>query len=130
MQLAMCNCRSIFLIATVIILHGVAALAEPGNRHYITNRAPLAGKPYTELPLGTIHPDGWLKAQLECMAAGMSGRLDELYPEVVGPREGRVDVPGAFAGHCGVVGAIGFEPTTSASRSGSGASERSATSRF
>jgi DUF1680 family protein len=45
-------------------------------------------KPYTALPLGAVRPDGWLRHQLELMAQGMSGHLDELYPQVVGPRNG------------------------------------------
>lgn len=54
----------------------------------VWNRSPLAAKPYSELPLGAIQPRGWLKNQLERLARGMSGRLDELYPEVVGDRNG------------------------------------------
>ena len=50
------------------------------------NRAPLAAKPYAELPLGTIEPRGWLRDELQRMAAGMTGHLDEWYPEVAGPR--------------------------------------------
>jgi DUF1680 family protein len=38
--------------------------------------------------LGAIEPQGWLKNQLERLASGMSGRLDELYPQVVGERNG------------------------------------------
>jgi len=53
---------------------------------YLFNRAPLVEKPYTELPLGAIVPDGWLRNELERMAAGMTGHLDEWYPEVCGPR--------------------------------------------
>lgn len=54
----------------------------------IFNRPPLAAKPYSELPLGAIAPEGWLKWQLETMANGMTGHLDELYPEVIGDRNG------------------------------------------
>ncbi len=54
----------------------------------IWNRPPLADKPCSELPLGAIEPRGWLKNQLERLARGITGRLDELYPEVVGPRNG------------------------------------------
>lgn len=54
----------------------------------VFSRAPLADKPYAELPLGAIKPQGWLRTQLECMAAGMTGHLDEMYPEVVGKRNG------------------------------------------
>jgi DUF1680 family protein len=55
---------------------------------YVANRAPLKETPYLELPLGAIKPEGWLKEQLERMAEGMTGNLDEIYPEVVGPRNG------------------------------------------
>lgn len=50
------------------------------------NRAPLKIKPYAELKLGAIKPQGWMKQQLEIMAKGMTGHLDDLYPEVCGPR--------------------------------------------
>ena len=65
-----------------------AVQAQSANQHYVVNRAPLADTPFTELPLGTIRARGWLKSQLECMASGMSGHLDETYPEVVGKRNG------------------------------------------
>jgi hypothetical protein len=50
------------------------------------NRAPLQPKLYAELPLGTIKPDGWLRDELQRMANGMTGHLDEWYPEVCGER--------------------------------------------
>lgn len=58
------------------------------NTYYLQNREPLKLNPYLELPLGTIKPKSWLKDQLESMATGMTGNLDEIYPEVVGPRNG------------------------------------------
>ena len=73
--------RSLLSVILIAILTSLAAAqSETRNAHYITNRAPLANKPYTELPLGAIRPLGWLKNQLERMASGMSGHLDELYP--------------------------------------------------
>ena len=56
--------------------------------HYTQNRAPLIEKPYLELPLGAIKPQGWLKEQLVRMKTGMTGHLDEIYPEVLGKRNG------------------------------------------
>ncbi len=56
--------------------------------HYLTNRAPLVPTAYLELPLGIIKPEGWLEDQLKRMATGLTGNLDEVYPEVVGPRNG------------------------------------------
>jgi len=61
---------------------------EIKTSHYIQNRAPLIEKPYLELPLGAIKPQGWLKEQLVSMKTGMTGHLDEIYPEVVGKRNG------------------------------------------
>jgi len=58
------------------------------NVNYINNLPPLRPNPYIELPLGTIHPEGWLKEQLETMARGMTGNLDDLYPAVLGSRNG------------------------------------------
>ncbi|RPA70493.1 hypothetical protein EF405_03790 [Cyclobacteriaceae bacterium YHN15] len=44
--------------------------------------------PYLELPLGSIKANGWLEDQLQRMANGLTGHLDEIYPEVVGSRNG------------------------------------------
>ncbi len=76
-----------FLVAVVGSI-AVAGAVGSESSNYITNRAPLAAKPYTELPIGAIEPTGWLHKQLETMASGMTGHLDELYPQVVGPRNG------------------------------------------
>ena len=55
---------------------------------YLQNKAPLAPNAYLELPLGAIQPKSWLKEQLEIMASGMTGKLDSIYPKVVGERNG------------------------------------------
>jgi hypothetical protein len=57
------------------------------NRHYVSNREPLVPNRYVPLPLGSIKPAGWLRAQLEGWADGMTGRLDEIWPDV-GPDNG------------------------------------------
>lgn len=54
----------------------------------LQNRLPLAARPYLDLPLGAIEPQGWLKEQLVRMKNGLSGHLDEIYPEVMGVRNG------------------------------------------
>jgi hypothetical protein len=38
----------------------------------------------TQLPLGNVTAEGWLKTQLERNKAGMGGHLDELEPEMIG----------------------------------------------
>ncbi len=55
---------------------------------YLNNRPPLISKQYLELPLGSIRPEGWLLQQLQLMKVGMTGHLDELYPSVLGSRNG------------------------------------------
>ena len=67
------------LICTFML---TAAEQTPGP---VFNRAPLAEKPYAELPLGH-EPEGWLRDELQRMADGMTGHLDQWYPEVCGPR--------------------------------------------
>ncbi len=55
---------------------------------YLNNRLPLKVKPYLELPLGAIKPNGWLKDQLIRQKDGMTGHLDEIYEPVMGKRNG------------------------------------------
>lgn len=77
--------RTLLFVISLVLC--VSAIAQD-KRGYIVNRAPLISKPYTEIPLGQIKPEGWLKDQLVRMKNGMTGHLDSLYPEVMGPRNG------------------------------------------
>ena len=43
---------------------------------------PVGPGVFTLLPLGTIQPKGWLKSQLQIQANGLSGHLDEAWPDV------------------------------------------------
>ena len=70
-----------------LLLVARSADLKPGPS-YIHNRAPLVDKPFLDLPLGAVHPRGWLLQQLRTMAAGLTGHLDERYTAVVGPRNG------------------------------------------
>ena len=50
-----------------------------------TRRDPYAGlldPAFRPLPLGSIHPRGWLARQLRIQADGLSGHLDEFWPDV------------------------------------------------
>src|SRR5579885_1061587 len=53
----------------------------------LKNRAPLAPNAFYTLPLGSIRPTGWLRDQLLIQARGLSGHLDETWPDV-GPNSG------------------------------------------
>lgn len=72
----------------MLILLAAAGSLAAASSPYHPNRAPLREKPYLELPLGAIQPEGWLLEQLQLMRTGMTGHLDELYGQVVGPRSG------------------------------------------
>ena len=75
-------------ILTLCGLAAVAAVsAQPDMRF---NRTPLQPRPYAELPIGAVKPAGWLGEQLVRMRDGMTGHLDSLYPQVMGPRNGWV----------------------------------------
>lgn len=69
-----------------VVLCGLAALllAVPVQAQ-VYNRAPLTESSYAELPLGAIRPAGWLREQLQRQADGLTGHLDEVYPQVMGP---------------------------------------------
>ncbi len=43
---------------------------------------PLAEPAFRPLPLGSIRPRGWLERQLRIQADGLSGHLDEFWPDV------------------------------------------------
>jgi len=43
---------------------------------------------YEQFPLGDIKPQGWLKETLIRQRDGLSSRMDEVYPQVMGPRNG------------------------------------------
>ena len=60
---------------------------EPLPARVVVNRSPLQAGAFTRLPLGAIRPEGWLRRQLEIQARGLTGRLDEFWPDV-GPTSG------------------------------------------
>jgi len=48
------------------------------NNFYVGNREPLRQSPLIKLPIGSIEPQGWLRAQLELEADGFFGHLTEI----------------------------------------------------
>lgn len=68
----------------VSIVFAVTALSAAAQ-DYVFNRFPLVATDFAELPIGAIEADGWLHEQLVMQKDGMTGHLDELYSEVVGP---------------------------------------------
>ncbi len=60
----------------------------------LRNSPALIARAFEPLPLGSIHPTGWLLNQLRIQADGLSGHLDEFWPDIAqsgwigGPAEG------------------------------------------
>ena len=61
---------------------------KPQTTNYSNNRFPLIQKPFIELPLGSIKPKGWLQEMLIRQKNGATGQMDQLYPQVMGTRNG------------------------------------------
>src|SRR5579862_957715 len=58
---------------------------QPGSA--TPNRAPLQANALYPLPLTSVRPRGWLLNQLQIQANGLSGHLDEFWPDL-GPNSG------------------------------------------
>ena len=80
----------VILFITVLSLTAATGQSSPASQPtpYPQNRAPLKEKPYLDLPLGSIEPQGWLLDQLHRMRDGLTGQLDSIYPSVMGKRNG------------------------------------------
>ena len=67
------------LISVLIFLAIIVQVnAQKNTVNYQNNREPLIRKPFLELPLGAIKPEGWLKVQLEMQTNGLTGNLDDI----------------------------------------------------
>jgi DUF1680 family protein len=85
----MINFNAIGLLLILLVCPGLLQAQQSNDRsNYLNNRAPLISKPFVELPLGAISPEGWLKDQLVRQKNGMTGHLDEIYEPVMGKRNG------------------------------------------
>jgi hypothetical protein len=69
-----------FLIMSLLV---ASCTVKNKNEFYKSNPEPLKQNAYIKLPLGSIKPGGWLKSQLEAQAAGLTGNIDEFWPDLV-----------------------------------------------
>ena len=75
--------KSIYLIIIVLVVIISGCSKQNGNVNYRNNPEPLFTNAYIKLPLGTVKPAGWLKSQLEAQASGLTGHIDEFWPDLV-----------------------------------------------
>ncbi len=71
--------------ASVLAAAGVPAAATAGEGPASSRASSfpgLADPVFRPLPLGAIQPRGWLARQLRIQASGLSGHLDEFWPDV------------------------------------------------
>ncbi len=72
---------SVFCALILLLLSGCAGRETPTN--YKGNPEPLIRNAYIRLPLGAIKPEGWLKSELEAQASGLTGNVDDFWPDLV-----------------------------------------------
>jgi hypothetical protein len=73
------------LVSLILLLLAAARAQEP--KKAVWNKAPLERNRFAPLPLGAINPAGWLKNELRIQADGLTGHLDEFWPDL-GPNSG------------------------------------------
>ncbi len=71
------------LSGALVLSIGFTSCGPSGvNTNYKNNPAPLRPNAYIKLPLGAVKPAGWLKNELEAEASGLTGNIDDFWPDL------------------------------------------------
>lgn len=69
-------------LGVVYVSWSLFAFFEPEKASSKTKALKFVSRSYSEVPLGAITPEGWLKDQLVIMRNNSTGHLDEIYSKV------------------------------------------------
>ena len=75
--------KFIFTGTLVIALLVTGCTSRINDGNYPGNPEPLIQNAYIKLPLGSVKPEGWLRDQLEAQAGGLTGHVDDFWPDLV-----------------------------------------------
>lgn len=70
------------IVRVLVLLGGLCPVMARGGQEPEAALKPLGATAFAPLPLGTIKPAGWLRDQLRIQADGLSGHLDEFWPDI------------------------------------------------
>lgn len=71
-----------FMVGIAIALSGTWCPQVRGTEQGPSGMSAIPETPFRPLALGRIQPAGWLRAQLRIQASGLSGHLDEFWPDI------------------------------------------------
>jgi len=70
-------------VISIVFIISSGCTENKENMNYKSNPEPLKQNVYIKLPLGSVKPEGWLKSQLEAQASGLTGNVDDFWPDLV-----------------------------------------------
>ena len=73
----------IILMMMSVLVVSACSGGKKGNSFYKGNPEPLVQNTYIRLPLGSVKPEGWLRDQLMAQAEGLTGNVDDFWPDLV-----------------------------------------------
>ena len=76
------TCRHWSFMVVTVASTGLLPLLARGDEAPDAKVPSLRATAFQTLPLGTVKPSGWLRKQLELQASGLSGHLDEFWPDI------------------------------------------------